>query len=159
MADGATLVGALTIADIANHLHVSKGLVRRLIRTGELGADPCGRVSEDDLRAFIDSCRETTSVYFVQMETSRHVKIGIALDVRKRLDSLRTGNPERLGVVATALMSAKRASKLERELHGALAEHRLVGEWFRAGPWLERLKGKAKPGQHFSESDVRRILL
>lgn len=149
----------LTTAEVAAHLRMSASFVRRLVKEGDLDADPYGMIRQDDLERFVASCRETTSVYFIQMEVSRHIKIGIALDVRARLDGLRTGNPERLTILATVLTSAERAKRLERTLHKALSQHRLAGEWFRADAWLDRLLEATRRDNRISEATIRRALL
>ena len=57
-----SLARLLTIAEVANLLHVSTRTVRRMIKTDELVAHRIGRqlrISEGDLRNFIRLRRET----------------------------------------------------------------------------------------------------
>jgi len=67
-------------------------------------------------------------VYFIQADEDGPIKIGFtAGDPQSRLAQLQTGNP-----VALKLLGAIRGDTAkERELHAALAEWRLQGEWFK----------------------------
>jgi hypothetical protein len=69
-------------------------------------------------------------VYFVQAELLRHVKIGFAANVEKRLSQLQSGSPDKLellGVILTDDMES-----LERYLHNRFRRDRLHCEWFAA---------------------------
>jgi excisionase family DNA binding protein len=54
----------LTVSDVATRLHVSKSIIYQLIESGMLPCHRIGigrgtiRVSESDLDAYLDSCRE-----------------------------------------------------------------------------------------------------
>ena len=69
------------------------------------------------------------SVYFIQAggETGP-IKIGNSSNVDKRMDSLRTGN--HLPLTLLGAFPCHRAATVERELHAALDDLRLEGEWF-----------------------------
>lgn len=65
-------------------------------------------------------------LYLVQAEESRRVKIGWSADVYTRLDSLRTGSPERLRLIA--VLDVPRSE--EKLIHDRLGQYRVHGEWF-----------------------------
>lgn len=65
-------------------------------------------------------------VYVVQAEDDPPIKVGRAIDVRKRLAGLQTGNPRPLKL----LQVIPGAAELEWQLHYRLRESRLTGEWF-----------------------------
>lgn len=68
-------------------------------------------------------------VYFIQVaQPNGPIKIGIAADVRKRLEGLQTGNPERLVLLAELAGGVAE----EIELHARFDSGRIRGEWFRA---------------------------
>lgn len=74
-------------------------------------------------------------VYFIRCGDS--VKIGVAVDVRKRLSSLQTGNPAPLSLMA----SMPGDEKAERKLHKQFSADRLSGEWFDLSPALREYIG------------------
>lgn len=147
----------LTIAEVAGHIRMAPDFVRKLVKQDELYLEADGTIRREVLDNYINSCRADTAVYFIQMEQSRHVKIGIAWDPQKRLNELQTGNPEKLTLVAFTVVVNGRA--LEKRLHRALSQYRLQGEWFRAGPWLDALAAHAKRGPGMSEQTMRKMLL
>lgn len=68
--------------------------------------------------------------YFIQSVRGGPIKIGwSSVDVRARLSSLQTGNPEELRVLGTVKDS-------ELQMHGQFAQYRIRGEWFACGPSL-----------------------
>lgn len=63
------------------------------------------------------------------------VKIGFSMSPEKRLRSLQTGNPAKLGIVFSFLTpSAALAKQAESVFHEVCKEERLAGEWFSAPP-------------------------
>jgi hypothetical protein len=68
-----------------------------------------------------------SGVYFVQANEGGPIKIGVAIDVRRRLSGLQNGSPMRLHVLGVVPGDRR----LEVELHGRFAADRLHGEWFR----------------------------
>src|SRR4029077_13210159 len=69
-------------------------------------------------------------IYFIQAGDERGpIKIGFSADVEKRLASLRTGNHERLEVIAKIMTDSPAA--VESRLHEQFADLRLEGEWFK----------------------------
>ncbi len=70
-------------------------------------------------------------VYFIQADENGPIKIGYtADDPKKRLGQLQTGNASALKLLG----AIKGTSSRERELHAALAEWRMQGEWFQSHP-------------------------
>lgn len=67
-------------------------------------------------------------VYFVQADTLRLVKIGVAVDLSNRLSALRTGNADTLTVLG--VIPDDDARTLERALHHEFRAHWHHGEWF-----------------------------
>jgi hypothetical protein len=65
-------------------------------------------------------------VYFIRDEGGSHLKIGFAKDRERRLASLRSGNVNRLEIIAS--FATYRAS--EKILHDHFKKHRARGEWF-----------------------------
>lgn len=68
-------------------------------------------------------------VYFIQSE-SGGIKIGVAVDVAKRLRGLQTAHPAKL----TLLAVTNGGPAQEADYHRRFAAHRLHGEWFERHP-------------------------
>ena len=75
----------------------------------------------------------TASVYFVRCRTA--VKVGVSMDIKRRLEGLRAGCPEPVELLAT--FPGGRA--LEEWIHAKLASCRLHHEWFQACPAVDHL--------------------
>jgi hypothetical protein len=58
------------------------------------------------------------------------LKIGRSISAKNRLASLQTGNPRSLMLIGSITMSADDVFRAEQELHEALEQYALVGEWF-----------------------------
>jgi T5orf172 domain. len=71
-------------------------------------------------------------VYFIKGGDS--VKIGMANDVRRRLNDLQVGSPIELQLIGIMLGGRT----VELRLHERFKAHRLNGEWFRLSPELEQ---------------------
>lgn len=84
---------------------------------------------------------------YVISAASGHVKIGIAVDVKKRLRGLQNAHAEALSV----LIDFPGGRPLEQQLHKVLAKYRMKGEWFQRGPWLEALLAAVADGQKGAE--------
>lgn len=72
-------------------------------------------------------------VYAVSAIGARAIKIGRALNLRKRMSGLAIGCPHPVGVVAmisTPYIEDHPVPTLETDLHSALKAHRIRGEWF-----------------------------
>lgn len=70
-----------------------------------------------------------TYVYFVS--DGEFVKIGIAKDVKKRLQTLQTGNPMKLKVLKTIALQDDEARRQEEYYHRKFREYNACGEWFK----------------------------
>lgn len=81
--------------------------------------------------------QSTSGVYFAQAEQGA-VKIGISVDVQKRLELLQTSNYEELRPRLVCEMTGMGSNKesLESFLHSFFAEDRIRGEWFHPTPCL-----------------------
>ena len=73
-----------------------------------------------------EQCEGVDWVYFIQSERGGPIKIGVATNVKARLDQLQSGNWEKLVVLGTLAGSFKH----ENMLHRHFAATRLLGEWF-----------------------------
>lgn len=65
-------------------------------------------------------------VYFVQIGNDGPIKIGTTTNLKARLASLRTSQPQGLALLAIA----EGGRDLEKAYHDRFAAHRGVGEWF-----------------------------
>lgn len=90
------------------------------------------RVSEDVRSAMDENAKRAKKqkhVYFIRSEPGE-IKIGLAIDVQKRLRGLQTSHPYAL----TLLTAVKGSKEVECAYHKQFAEHRLHGEWFEPHP-------------------------
>lgn len=72
-------------------------------------------------------------VYFIKsgFDKKPPIKIGVAKNINRRLDSLQTANPEKLEVIASIKCSNRaEAYNIESYLHEKLKNRRIRGEWF-----------------------------
>lgn len=74
---------------------------------------------------------DRSTVYFIG-STDGPIKIGIALDVSKRLKGLQTSHPSKLAVLATTAGGREQ----EKAYHCQFADSRMAGEWFERTPEL-----------------------
>jgi ribosome-binding protein aMBF1 (putative translation factor) len=72
------------------------------------------------------------AIYIIAEDGGDRCKVGVAGDVRKRVQALQTSHSRRL-LVAGAWRVAE-AHKLEAAVHTRLAAQRIVGEWFAVTP-------------------------
>ena len=71
-------------------------------------------------------------VYFIQHNTTKHIKIGCSETLKNRLSQLQVGNSGKLRIVATCEGSFEE----EKMLHKEFKEYKLRGEWFFPGQRL-----------------------
>lgn len=69
---------------------------------------------------------EDAHTYFIQRQDGP-VKIGAAVDVFQRMAALQTASPEPLRLIGVIILGGYR---MERYLHGLLADDRIGGEWY-----------------------------
>lgn len=68
-------------------------------------------------------------VYFIQ--SGGFIKIGVAVNVLKRVKDLQTGNPNNISLVAHINARSKQhAYSIENQLHRKFASYNKTGEWF-----------------------------
>jgi len=73
-------------------------------------------------------------VYFVQMGSIGPIKIGVAKNVERRLESLQTGNPYKLKLLTMIeCTNSLKAYDLERKMNSKFSNHNIRGEWFNSG--------------------------
>lgn len=76
-----------------------------------------------------------THLYIVKSGTLKNapVKIGVAVNVEKRITELQTGNPSELILMYKIPMNSRaHAYSVEARLHREFKRHCILGEWFRA---------------------------
>ena len=80
--------------------------------------------------------RRSGHVYFIveddgdyHPESQSPIKVGISVDIDRRLKQLQTGNPDRLFILGWIPSSDYK--ELEKKLHRDLASKNIQGEWFR----------------------------
>lgn len=74
--------------------------------------------------------RKSGYVYFVQLDDM--IKIGFAVEPKKRIRALQIGTPHELKILAMF----EGNPRLEAQIHARFARLRHKGEWFKAGPAL-----------------------
>ena len=79
-------------------------------------------------------------IYFVQGESGGAIKIGTTLNPVTRMQSLQTGFPEELKLLAVIPGDAER----ERKIHEYFGKFRLKGEWFKPEAELINMIDKMK---------------
>ena len=68
-------------------------------------------------------------------DTHAPVKVGIAKNPIKRVETLQSGNPNKLVVAATFFTPSRdMAFEIEAAFHETMAARRLKGEWFSVAP-------------------------
>jgi len=66
------------------------------------------------------------------------IKIGVANDVKKRLTTLQTGNPKKIGLLKIWELNEEEAKLQEDFLHDYFRHTKLNGEWFKSTPFMMR---------------------
>ena len=70
-------------------------------------------------------------VYFIQMENTNFIKIGVSYNWKQRLSELQIGNPIHLHCIEwMEFDSMKEARKMETTMHHEFAHCGKRGEWF-----------------------------
>jgi hypothetical protein len=77
-------------------------------------------------RIMRDPATPRSFLYFVQISDDGPIKIGITVNIRERLKTLQQACPWPLRIIGLTL----EPTLLEATIHEALAEHRMLGEWF-----------------------------
>lgn len=72
------------------------------------------------------------NVYFIRAGRKGPIKIGVAKNVKRRVETLQTGNHEPLLILAIIPCNGKAlAYNLESQLHSIYSRDRIIGEWFK----------------------------
>lgn len=81
--------------------------------------------------ALVEGC--AMFVYFIKcINRDGYIKIGVAKEVQSRLDTMQTGCPYKLELLAAIkCVSRKQAYELEGKLHRLFKAKHIRGEWFR----------------------------
>jgi len=81
-------------------------------------------------------------VYFVRAGNRGAIKIGVASNVERRLETLQTGNAFKLHVLATIPCDNRgHALTLEARFHKFFARQRIRGEWFQGNIDFRKING------------------
>lgn len=87
-------------------------------------------------------------IYFIQEDRDGPIKIGVASNVKRRLQGLQVSSAHELHLRATMNGNAL----VEKELHERFAEWRIRGEWFKPAPpvlaLIEQHAQKKHPERH-----------
>jgi len=93
-------------------------------------------------------------VYFIRQGAGNGkgpIKIGMASNLERRLNTLQTGNPVELNFIACIPCdSREEARELERKLHDFFRGSKIRGEWFKGGINMARI-------EQFHRSDTEYI--
>jgi hypothetical protein len=84
--------------------------------------------------AFVKAKAYKSHVYLLKVETpcdGIYYKIGIATNVRHRINTLQTGNQYKIQLVATCAAPRYAVEDIEKTLHGILTWFNARGEWFK----------------------------
>lgn len=80
-------------------------------------------------------------VYFVRAGNRGAIKIGVARNMARRLETLQTGNAFRLNVIALIpCKSREQALAIESRLHKRFGRQRIRGEWFQGNIEFRRIR-------------------
>jgi len=129
-----TALSDAALDEIASVAGVSRSTVRRFVAACDSRARRLSREAKDLLgSAMRVHANERETVYFLQAEGTRRIKIGTTKNLTKRLKALRAGSPVRLRLVG----AVRGGHHLERILHMAFAPLRCGrSEWFEPGASL-----------------------
>lgn len=87
-------------------------------------------------------------VYFVRAGNRGAIKIGVAKDVKKRIDELQIGNAFRLNVIACIPCDCRdQAVGLEQKIHRFFKKQRIRGEWFQGNIQMSKINELQNRGE------------
>src|SRR4030095_5826505 len=98
-------------------------------------------INQIEFALSLDECEDPkarTRIYFIQCQTTKRIKIGLATDIPVRLAVIQALCPTQL-ILLTSIQGSHWA---EAELHRRFADARLHGEWFSPVPELLCLIGE-----------------
>lgn len=80
-------------------------------------------------------------VYFIRAGNRGAIKIGVAVDVERRIAELQTGNAFKLNVIAKLkCRNEQEAYEKERKFHKFFKSQRIRGEWFMGNIDFKKLR-------------------
>jgi hypothetical protein len=77
---------------------------------------------------FFNEIKIKSGVYVIKVQNSKKYKIGITINIKKRLKPFSTGNPFNLKLLY--FIETLHYKSLEKHLHNVFKEYRIKGEWF-----------------------------
>lgn len=92
-------------------------------------------------------------VYFIQCGENGPIKIGVAVNVQRRMSALQGGNP----IPLTLIGSVVAVRGTEAAFHQTLRAYRIRGEWFRPVLEVRDMIARALNGELPSASTVERV--
>lgn len=103
-----------------------------------LNPPPPGVVSPELIALMAEFADSAARVYAIRNRGNGCIKIGWAIDPKKRIKELATAHSERLDLLG----SVRGGRALEKALHYHFGDHRTNGEWFNPHPdiiaWVEQ---------------------
>lgn len=98
--------------------------------------------------------KDTPCVYFIT-DGRGNCKVGVASDIKSRLNTLQVGNPDELKLKYVMYFSSiDEAYYMENECHHALTTKNVRGEWFEEKAVDDYIKGKCPDDDTVYMSDV-----
>jgi len=93
-------------------------------------------------------------IYFIRAGSSGPIKIGVAVDVDRRLNTLQTGNALQLTIIAKIKCRSKsEAYDKESQLHKMFRKKKIRGEWFHGNIRLNQLAELKESERQSIEND------
>lgn len=81
-------------------------------------------------------------VYFIRAGNSGAIKIGMAVNIERRINTLQAGNAFKLQVLALIPCDCREeALHLEQRIHKFFAKQRIRGEWFQGNIDFRKFRG------------------
>ena len=98
-----------------------------------MGQSRVGKLYDESISYVFRHCPEKARtdcfVYFVS--DGKYIKIGVAIDIPKRIKGVQTGNPHKLYLVEYMVFPYLDAAYYaEKQLHETFKDFRMMGEWF-----------------------------
>lgn len=122
---------AFLIADLSDQLLINRGYVN----------------SEQNQELVRTVSKSACSIYFIQCQSTKLIKIGFASNIKNRFSSIQTGSPTPLKIIGAVVCD----KSIEKKLHDKFENIRVHGEWFKPSDYLLRIaeKTKGESGLHY----------
>lgn len=103
-----------------NNFEVFHGRDKKVIKLDELSVSK-------EFKKYSNSLKQNEGyVYFIS--NGQYCKIGHAIDLKKRIDTLQCGSPYKLEIIKT--LKSIDYINLENQLHNLFSKYRVLGEWY-----------------------------